>query len=87
MASVTWNHRVARRVYDKTIKGHRSRESSYSIVEAYYDKPADKAPHSITGNIDPHGTTLDELRETLVRMLKATYDPVLDHKKFRGKKG
>lgn len=86
MKDFTWNNRVVRRVYDRTIKGKRHREVMYEIHEAYYDRNK-KVPHSITVDaIDACGSTLKGLRETLTRMHDATFLPVLDYNKIGGKR-
>lgn len=67
---MTWNYRVMSK---KTPHGN-----GYGIVEAYYDEGSDEA-HSWTEDYVPvHEETLEELRETLTRMLEALDKPVLE---------
>ena len=69
-----WNHRVVKRTYPEP-----SGETFYQIHEAYYGLNGSGKP-SIT--VDPMyaiGESVDELRETLQRMLRALDKPVLDY--------
>lgn len=82
---MTWNNRVVKRVYRKgSIE-----ETLYEIHECFYEGkpgPDNEARSCTIDPIDPHGETLEELRETLVRMLAATYQPVLDYDAIGGKR-
>lgn len=69
---MSWNHRVVKRIYPEP-----SGETFYQIHEAYYgleDKPLiTTEPKALVGE------SIDELRETLQRMLRALDKPVLDY--------
>jgi hypothetical protein len=62
-----WNHRVVKSKCSVT------GDNWYEIVEAYYDK---KKMIGHTQAMAVCGADLPEIRSTLVRMLKATYQPV-----------
>jgi hypothetical protein len=67
---MVWNHRV--------IRHEENGEVWYAIHECFYEKPDDDSNLSWTENeIAPIGETVDELRETLERMLKALDKPIL----------
>lgn len=71
---MSWNHRIARRVFDRP----GGREEYLSVYEVYYDD--DGKPNGITSDaVAPVGETLDEIRAELARMLAATGQPVLDY--------
>jgi hypothetical protein len=74
-----WNHRVVRRKLtgdEAEVAG----EYEYAIHEAYYDLPGSEIPNlSWTANaIAPRSETLEGLRETLERMLRALDQPVIE---------
>ena len=62
---MTWNHRV-----------FKSKEG-YSIKEAFYDSKKRLPETATVDDISPFGESLDELREVLTMMLRATFNPVL----------
>ena len=65
-----WNHRVMRRVYPND-------EVMYQIYEVFYN--ADGSIWGFTNDpVDPCGETVEEVRESLERMLRALDRPVLD---------
>lgn len=69
---MTWNHRVVRTTYPKG-------EVGFGIHEAFYNKPTDTVPHSITAEpVAPIGETLEDLVEQVQRNLKAASQPVLE---------
>jgi hypothetical protein len=73
---MVWNHRVVRREHDTLDPDDRF---SYQIHEAYYED-GNRKPYAIT--LDPvaaYGSTVEELREELERMLRAVKHPVLDY--------
>jgi hypothetical protein len=73
-----WNHRVVKKTHT-LFDG--SKEDTYGIHEVYYDK--DGKPTSLTVNpVEPHGSTLDELRQDLEWMTAALAKPVLDFDDF-----
>jgi CBS-domain-containing membrane protein len=78
MPKETWNNRVVRRTYPH--------EVVYAIHEVHY---TDYVPHSVT--VDPvpvAGESVDQLRNTLERMLRALDKPVLDyHEDFKSPEG
>lgn len=62
-----WNHRVLQ------LEGE-----CLGIVEAYYDDPTDKLPHSATeSSVAVIGDNLEGLKWTLDRMLEALARPIL----------
>lgn len=68
---MTWNHRVFRQTT-------RFDGDWFTIREAFYDKDKE-TPHSWTTDaIAPGGSSVEELRENLERMLRALDKPVLD---------
>lgn len=80
---MTWNHRL----FKRRIKhlADKSTETFYSIREVYYNSK--HMPDGYTAeDISPGGNTVDELREELVMMLKATYNPVFKSSECRKKK-
>ena len=67
---MTWNHRLVRR--------SENGETWYGIHEAFYDK--NKRVRAITKDpIDVIGESVEEVRETLQRMLRALEAPILDY--------
>jgi len=79
-----WNHRVRKIQYpDGYIE--------YNIVEAHYKskKSADNnKQYAYTMDaIEPYGSTLDELRWVLERMLKALDKPIIDETGGNKRKG
>lgn len=72
MTKHTWNHRV--------IKQTKGDEVFYSIHEVHY---TDGKPDMVTENPTPaFGETVDELRETLERMLASLDKDVLNYEDF-----
>lgn len=71
---MTWNHRVVKRTYPAP-----SHETFFQIHEAYYYHGEGKTPSVTVEPTAPVGETLEELRETLQRMLRALDKPVLDY--------
>ena len=71
-----WNHRAVRRVQ---MEGD-CKCVEYAIHEAFYDqdKPGDR-PSITLEPVAAYGDTIEELRETLQRMLRALDHPVLDY--------
>jgi len=66
----SWNHRVVKRIYPM--------DTMYGIHETYYED--DDSVMGITENPTPVvGESVEELRETLERMLKALDEPVLNY--------
>lgn len=65
-----WNHRVLKRIEDNT--------ESYIIVEVYYNDEDGLIIGWTANAIEPWGTNVDEVRQTLHWMLDATEKPVLD---------
>ena len=76
---MSWNHRVRRRVLRNRAG---TRETFYDIVEVLYDKK-DRPWGSTEESMAPVGNTMDELRECLTMMLRATWAPIYDEKKDR----
>lgn len=71
---MSWNHRVVKRM----IKGLNEEVPSFGIHEAFYDKNG--RVWGITQEpMDPHGETIEELRQDLEWMMKALEHPVLDY--------
>jgi hypothetical protein len=70
-----WNHRVVRRVWHP---GTDREETTYAIHEVFYG--LSKKPIPTADPIDVSGESVEELRETLQRMLRALDKPVLDYK-------
>jgi hypothetical protein len=69
---MSWNHRVMRQHFD-------SGEVHYGIREVFYDE--DGTVKGWTAEpVDPHGESVDGLRECLQRMLAALDKPVLDER-------
>lgn len=69
-----WNHRVYKRTYPNG-------EVFYQIHEAFYETKESEPPESYT--TEPKALmeeSVEELRETLQRMLKCLDAPVLDYK-------
>lgn len=79
---MTWNHRVVvKREYEPN---EIEDPIGYQIHECYYGigNDPDKVD-SITKNpITPYGTSLEELKKELKRMLKACDEPVLNYENF-----
>lgn len=82
---MTWDHRAACRTF-RYPDG--KKEKQWGIREVYYRKNG--RPFLYTKDfMEPHGETLEELREELVLMLRATYRQVFkesDVKKGASKK-
>lgn len=69
----TWNHRLFRR---RITMPSGKRQTFYDVREVYYD--AKRQEDGMTANaITPGGETVEELREELVMMLRATYHPLV----------
>jgi len=72
-----WNHRVVRREFPEATPDDRV---LYAIHEAYYEPGERKVPWAVA--VDPTpviGQSVEQLRETLQRMLRALDTPVLDY--------
>jgi len=68
---MTWNERVVR-------TEHPDQEITYGVHEAFYHKPSDTIPHSITTTpVSPYGGTLEELAKVIERYKQACSQPVL----------
>lgn len=65
-----WNHRVFAHTHTD------SGERRYEIHEAYYTDDGRLYAHTAR-SVPPYGESLEELRETLQMMLRATEQPVL----------
>lgn len=65
---MTWNHRVM------------EKDGEYTIREVYCGE--DGELEMFTGPIGPYGETLDELKADLVRMMRATLQPILTESDF-----
>ena len=69
---MSWNHRVMK--HEKADGG----DDWYQIHEVYYNSK--REPDGWTKNgIAPGGSTLEELRDELIRMLEATEKEILDY--------
>ena len=71
-----WNHRVVHRVWPET------GEHEYAIHEAHYyeGRGPREMPDAVTQNaVQAYGSTLEELRETLERMLRSLDAPVVEY--------
>lgn len=69
---MSWNHRVYRRTFPNG-------EVEYGIHEAFYDSPSEEPPGSYTVEaVGVVGDSIEELRDTLHRMLQCLEKPVLD---------
>ena len=66
-----WNHRIVR-VKDGT-------ETILKFAEVFYNEDGSLMAH---GDPFMHGDTIEELRQTAERLLKATSQPVLDETDF-----
>lgn len=66
-----WNHRVMKRKIDG--------EDVYAIHEVYYEMDDEDRILWTENDVAPCGETLEELKQELQRMLKATEKPVLDY--------
>ena len=74
-----WNYRVIRKKYPPAIDG--IVEESLQIHEVYYDE--NNNPKMVTEEgMEPHGETLDELRNDLNNMIKALDKPILAYNSF-----
>lgn len=70
---MSWNYRVLRSFHTS---GDYS-EYAFTIHEVYYDKEGN--PKSWSKNsIDPHGTSMDELKSDMKMMSSALEKPVLE---------
>jgi len=65
-----WKYRVMKRVFDC--------EEFYGIYEVFYNKKGEIKSHS-TEPVEPHGNTLEELKQDIEWMLEATKKEVLDY--------
>lgn len=69
---MTWDERVVRTV-------HPNGEVTFSIHEAFYDNRKDLIPGSITLEpVNPYGETMEELKLTLERYMRALSKPILE---------
>jgi hypothetical protein len=73
-----WNHRVVRQIRDG--------ETFYGIHEVFYGLPDESDAGWTEDPISPVGETVEELRETLERMMRALDKPVIldDDEKEQG---
>lgn len=66
---MSWNHRVMVKTVGK--------EKWFDMREVYYNGRG--KPTMFTENaVSPGGSTIEELREELIMMLRATYNPVFE---------
>ncbi len=65
-----WNYRVVKTHYPETD------ETFFSLHEAHYNDNGDLYAYTEFG-IDPHGESIEELRDILNRMMSAIDKPVL----------
>lgn len=73
---MSWNHRILKRTYPGAFV-----ETLYQVHEVYYDDSG--KPTMCTENpISVTGETVEEIYETLNRMIKAAEKPVLDWDDF-----
>lgn len=72
---MSWNYRVFKQIDEY------SGDAWYSIVEAYYD--ADGKPDGYTDPIPCTGSSIEDLRWVLEKMLKALDEPVLIEEDFK----
>jgi hypothetical protein len=73
-----WNHRVLR--HKQIPIPNLQREDYLVIHEVYFEEGHEPEPHSCTmDGVTVGGESLDELRETLQRMLRCLDKPVLDY--------
>lgn len=79
-----WNHRVVERKFKH--KGFPT-ETLLAVHEAHYTaKKSKTVPQAITLDaVGVYGETLEELRDTLQRMLRSLEKPVLKFTQFRTK--
>jgi hypothetical protein len=74
-----WNYRVVRKAYPPGKDG--TIEYVLGIHEVYYDDNGE--PEMVTEDrMDPHGETLEELRDDIEHMRLALDKPVLDYETF-----
>jgi hypothetical protein len=79
-----WNHRVLRHKFPP-IKDVQ-REDHYIIHEVYFNEGKQDEPHSCTKDgVEVRGESIEELRETLQRMLRCLDHPVLDYDVIAGR--
>lgn len=71
---MSWDYRILR-------TDHPSGEITFGIHEVYYDSEGKPNACSVDP-MDPHGETVEELREDINAMLKAFDKPVLDYSLF-----
>ncbi len=75
-----WNYRIVRQ---EVVKVFGEIEELYAIHEAYYKTKRSKKPYSISvDSMEPHGSTLAELKNDLNMMKKALTLPVLEYSDF-----
>lgn len=75
-----WNHRVVRKETPNKFREDEI-EISYEIHEVYYNEDGEPRSCTVDG-ISPYGETIEELKETLERMLNASTQPVLEYSYF-----
>lgn len=83
---MSWNYRVVKTRTRRTFKnGHKVESTTYAIREVFYDKKG--RPYAYSDEADaPIGDSVDDLRATLVMMLRDTYRmPVLNYRAERRK--
>lgn len=69
----TWNHRIVKKEF--LVKG-KVEETYYEVYEVHYNSNGEIC--AITQNsIKPYGETIEELEQTLQRMLDACKKPIL----------
>jgi len=71
-----WNHRVWRHTHHGA-----DEEESFQVKETYHNK-AGEICACTEDAAEAYGYTLEELKENLQRMLKATEQPALDEEGF-----
>lgn len=69
-----WNHRVVKRIvreFDEDVEW-------FGVHEVFYGLPGESEPSWTDEPISVKGESIDELRETLERMLRALDRPIID---------
>ncbi len=78
---MTWNYRV---LHEETEVPGVGMESTFSIVEVYYDTDGTTITSWVDAKIHPEGITLDELAADLARMVAAITKPVVRREDLPG---
>lgn len=80
---MSWNYRVIRRVYKRSLRGVEVEEVTFSIHEVYYERDLPVSV-SVEGTTTV-GETLEELADDIKRMTEALAKPVLAYEGFGAK--